>query len=162
MKKKTNFFSRTSASKDHWETPFSFFRQLDALFHFTLDPCATKENAKCVKYYTKEQNGLLQNWANERVFVNPPFNENTKWIEKAYLEGQKENTLVVMIIPSRTDTAIWHKYVMKAKEIWLCKGRVNFLIHGQKGKSGSTFPLAVIVFQKTTKNTPILKSYYWK
>lgn len=162
MSNKSNYFSRTPQSKDNWETPPSFFRSLNSIFHFTLDACATKENTKCNKYYTKEQNGLLQNWANERVFVNPPFKEKQVWIKKAYIEAQKDNTIVVMILPPRTDTKIWHEYVMKAKEIWLCVGRINFLFNGEKIKNSSTFPLTVIIFEKNEQNVPKLKSFYWK
>jgi phage N-6-adenine-methyltransferase len=60
------------------------FDQLDAEFHFNLDPCATKENAKCKKFYTKEDNGLEKNWEG-RVFMNPPYGrEIGGWMKKAY------------------------------------------------------------------------------
>jgi site-specific DNA-methyltransferase (adenine-specific) len=45
-----------------WATPQNLFDELNAEFGFTLDVCATDENAKCADYFTKEQNGLLQNW----------------------------------------------------------------------------------------------------
>lgn len=52
----------TSSNTDEWATPQSLFDKLNAAFHFTLDPCATPENAKCAKFYTKEQDGLKQDW----------------------------------------------------------------------------------------------------
>ena len=68
-----------------YETPLDLFKKLDNEFHFTLDPCATDENAKCMKYFTKEQNGLLQNWTGETVFCNPPYGRSmAKWIKKCY------------------------------------------------------------------------------
>ena len=55
---KTLFSSKTG----EWATPQEFFNKLDWRFgKFTLDPCATKENAKCNKYYTMEDDGLKQN-----------------------------------------------------------------------------------------------------
>jgi len=51
-----------SSSTDNWATPQSLFAELDKTFHFTLDVCASKENAKCTKFYTKEQDGLKQDW----------------------------------------------------------------------------------------------------
>lgn len=51
-----------SSNTDQWATPQDFFDKLNAEFHFTLDPCASPENAKCQKYYTKEQDGLIQDW----------------------------------------------------------------------------------------------------
>jgi len=51
-----------SSKTDLWETPQSFYDELDKEFQFTLDPCATPENAKCEMFFTKEMNGLTQNW----------------------------------------------------------------------------------------------------
>lgn len=56
-----------------WSTPQDFFDRLNAEFHFTLDPCSTDQNAKCAKHYTKEQDGLSQDWGHETVFCNPPY-----------------------------------------------------------------------------------------
>lgn len=49
-----------SSKTDLWETPQDLFDKLNNEFHFTLDVCATPENAKCDSFYTKEQDGLSQ------------------------------------------------------------------------------------------------------
>ena len=51
-----------SSASCEWATPPEFFKALDAEFHFTLDVCATVENAKCRNYFTAEQDGLAQSW----------------------------------------------------------------------------------------------------
>lgn len=51
-----------SSATDEWETPQTLFDELDAEFHFDLDPCANDENHKCRTYYTAEQDGLAKNW----------------------------------------------------------------------------------------------------
>ena len=51
-----------SSTTDLWATPQVFFDQLNAEFHFTLDPCANDDNHKCAKYYTEQQDGLAQDW----------------------------------------------------------------------------------------------------
>lgn len=51
-----------SSAKEDWETPKDLFDMLDQEFHFTLDPCASNENAKCRKYFTKQENGLSKDW----------------------------------------------------------------------------------------------------
>ena len=51
-----------TSNTDEWATPQAVFDELNSEFHFTLDPCATPDNAKCPNYYTKDANGLLQNW----------------------------------------------------------------------------------------------------
>ena len=54
-----------------------------------------------------------------RVFCNPPYGRViSKWVKKCYEESKKANTLVVMLIPARTDTSYFHDYIYhKAKEI---------------------------------------------
>lgn len=51
-----------SSKEEVWATPQDFFDHLDEEFNFTLDPCALPENAKCAKFYTPEDDGLMQDW----------------------------------------------------------------------------------------------------
>lgn len=134
-----------SSKTDDWATPQSFFNRLDNEFNFTLDPCANELNAKCPKFFTKDDDGLIQSWAGERVFMNPPYGRVIgDWVRKAYEEAQNDNTVVVALIPARTDTKYWHEYVMKAKEIRLVKGRLKF----GDGRNSAPFPSAVVIFEK--------------
>ena len=114
---KTMFSSKTG----NWSTPQEFFDKLNWRFGpFDLDPCATDDNKKCNNFFTKDQDGLLEDWTGHTVFVNPPYGRGIeKWIEKGYRESHKNHTKVVMLIPSRTDTKYWHKYVMMASELYL-------------------------------------------
>ena len=132
-----------SSKSGEWDTPQDFYDKLDKQFNFTLDPCATSKSAKCKKYYTEEDDGLAQDWKGQTVFVNPPYGRGIGvWLKKGYEESKKHNTVVVMLIPSRTDTKWWHDYVMKAKEVHLVRGRLKF------GTSANVapFPSAVVVF----------------
>lgn len=51
-----------SSNKEDWATPQDFFDRLNEEFHFTLDPSADDLNHKCSRYFTKRENGLLQDW----------------------------------------------------------------------------------------------------
>lgn len=62
-----------SSQKQDWETPQDLFNKLNEEFHFTIDVAANYKNTKCIRYYTEAQNGLCQNWDNERVWCNPPY-----------------------------------------------------------------------------------------
>src|SRR5262245_5080618 len=62
-----------SSKTCEWPTNPETFAKLDAEFGpFTLDPCATAENAKCPTYFTRAEDGLKQTWTG-RVFMNPPY-----------------------------------------------------------------------------------------
>ena len=72
-----------SSNTNEWATPQAFFDELNKEFDFTLDPCATPQNAKCARYFTKEVDGLAQSWRGETVFCNPPYGRDiSKWVEK--------------------------------------------------------------------------------
>ena len=134
-----------SSKTPEWATPQAFFDELNKEFNFTLDPCATKENAKCKKFYTKEDDGLKQNWDNERVFCNPPYGSEIKdWVKKA---SEAKGGVVVMLIPARTDTKYFHEYIYHKSEIRFIKGRLKF--EGlQKGSGSAPFPSMIIIFNK--------------
>ena len=140
-----------SSKSSEWETPQKLYDYLNLEHNFTLDPCATEQNAKCEKYFTSEDDGLNKSWGGERVFVNPPYGRDIKkWVKKAYEEGQKPNTVVVCLIPSRTDTKYWHQYCMKAWKIHFIKGRLKFKNKFNIGGLNSApFPSAVVIFKNT-------------
>ena len=130
-----------SSKTDDWATPQDFFDVWDALYDFELDVCADHENAKCESYFTKERDGLQQEWQGKRCWMNPPYGrEIGKWMEKAYQEAQKGAT-VVCLVPARTDTAWWHDYAMQGS-ITFIRGRLKF----GNSKNSAPFPSAVVVF----------------
>jgi phage N-6-adenine-methyltransferase len=131
------FSSRT----DLWATPQDFFDRLNAEFRFTLDVCATPENAKCTRYFTRADDGLAQSWTGV-CWMNPPYGrEISAWMQKAYTSAQQGAT-VVCLVPARTDTAWWHDYAAKAAEIRFVRGRLKF----GDSQNSAPFPSAVVVF----------------
>jgi len=116
-----------SSKTPEWSTPTAFYDKLVAEFGpFTLDPCATKDNAKAQLYFTKEIDGLRQPWAPHRVFLNPPYGRGIigRWMGKAVCESNI-GAFIVCLVPARTDTAWWHDFAMKGK-IRFIKGRLKF------------------------------------
>ena len=116
----------------HWATPTAFYKELNDEFHFTFDPCPL----------TPTFDGLSVPWG-ERVFMNPPYGRQiSKWIKKAVKEVQ-EGSLVVGLLPSRTDTAWWHDYVLEATEIRFIRGRLYF----GDGVGRAPFPSVVVIWK---------------
>ena len=133
-----------SSANEVWATPQDFFDKLNDEFHFTLDPCALPDNAKCKNFFTPEDDGLSQNWGGQIVFCNPPYGRKIgDWVKKCYEESQKPDTTVVMLIPARTDTAWFHDYVYGKAEIRFIRGRLKF-----GGMTNSApFPSMVVIFR---------------
>ena len=125
-----------------YETPLSLFEPLNAEFSFDIDVCATHENKKVNKCYTKEENGLKQDWVGN-CWCNPPYGrEMIDWIKKAISTKEKGHGKTVMLIPARTNTGWWHDFVMPNAEIRFIRGRPKF----NNGKHGLPQPLAIAIF----------------
>lgn len=74
---------------DEWATPQALYDELDREFHFTLDPCASADNHKCEKWYSRSDDGLSKSWSGETVFCNPPYGrEIQKWVAKCAAENE--------------------------------------------------------------------------
>ena len=140
MKGEHVLFTRKS---DEWSNPDYVFDSLDKEFHFTLDPCATEEIHKCIRYFTIEKNGLEKDWGGEVVFCNPPYSQIKKWVEKGYREGIKDNTIVVMLIPARTDTRWFHNFILHRSEVRFIAGRIKF----GEAKYNAPFPCMVVIWR---------------
>lgn len=129
-----------SSASSEWETPRALFDELDAVYHFTLDPCATPENAKCAKFYTKADDGLAQSWAGERVFMNPPYGrEISKWVQKAATVNAE---LVVGLLPARTDTRWFHEHIAGQAGVRFIRGRLKF----SDAKNSAPFPSMIVLW----------------
>ena len=140
-----------STGKDDWETPATLFDALHREFGFTLDAAASDANHKTPRYYTAEQDGLAQSWEGERVFCNPPYSRKSKgnpgqaaWIKKAYEEAQK-GTLVVLLLPARTDTEAFHEYILPHAQIRFLRGRLHFEENGRP-RDAAPFPSMLVIY----------------
>lgn len=119
------------SERQNWKTPRAFYQELNKEFNFDYDPCPNDESLV----------GFFKPWG-MRNFCNPPYSKIKDWIEKGYHESLN-GKLVVMLIPSRTDTNWWHKYAMQAQEIRFIKGRLKFDDYSQP----APFPSCLVIFK---------------
>lgn len=138
-----------SSRTDEWPTDPAVFAELEAKYGpFDLDPCASPENAKCPRYFTRADDGLRQVWTG-RVFMNPPYGRAIGvWMRKAKESAETTAELVVCLVPARTDTAWWHDYAVRG-EIDFLRGRLRF----GDCSSPAPFPSAVVVFRNAASVT---------
>ena len=138
-----------SHKSDEWSTPQDLFDRLNAEFNFTLDVSASENNHKCERYYTVADNGLEKSWSGERVFCNPPYSAISEWVAKSWRESFNPNTLVVMLIPARTDTRYFHDYILNRSEIRFIRSRLKFVWGGGtlQETSSAPFPSMLVIFR---------------
>lgn len=129
-----------SSKTDMHATPQGFFDYYNSIYNFTLDVCASPENAKCENYFTEVDNGLSRDWVGN-CWMNPPYGrEIIDWMQKAH-ESSLSGATVVCLVPARTDTKWWHEYAMRG-QIEFIRGRLKF----GDAKNSAPFPSAVVIF----------------
>jgi phage N-6-adenine-methyltransferase len=131
-----------TSERQDWRTPPDLFKELDEEFHFTLDACALPHNATLPRYFTPDDDGLRQDWAQERVWCNPPYNNLAAWLAKGH-DSARKGALCVFLIPARTDTKAWHNHAVHAHEIRFLKGRLKF----GNATNSAPFPSAIAIFR---------------
>lgn len=141
MNKELMFSSKT----EMWATPQLFFNECNKEFNFDVDVCAVESNAKCKEYFSPEQDGLQMSWGGyKNVWCNPPYGRGMeKWIEKAYNTNKEFHNTIVMLLPARTDTIAFHKFIYNHAEIRFIKGRLKF----NDGKNPAPFPSMLVIFK---------------
>ena len=138
-------------------TPTDIWERLSKEFDFTIDVCSSEENHLLPRYYTKEQNGLEQDWTDEIVYCHPMFDMFIgKWAEKAYNSKCK----TVMLLPASTHTRYFHKYIYhnpRCEIRFLEKPNKGFRFLADDGseddltKIGYIKPLMVVIFNRHNK-----------
>ena len=137
------------AQRQDWETPFALFDQIERNLierfdqRFVLDVCATKQNAKCRRFYTADS--LSRSWASADGFwwCNPPYGRGIdRWVQKGVTEGGG-----VLLLPARTDTRWFHDWLWTndsptpGVEVRFVRGRVRFV----GSASSAPFPSMVVM-----------------
>ncbi len=150
MTSQTNLFGITEPDLDDSsdrDTPQWLFDQLDREFNFVLDACADDRNHKCEIYFTKEDDGLAQDWyPYKRIWMNPPYDTKqlrgtiSKWMAKAHAEARRR-CVVVCLVPVSTSTPWWNDYAVRGR-IRYIRGRLKF------GGMDATAPFssAIVIF----------------
>ena len=130
-----------SSKTDNWATPQDIYDDLNRKHKFEVDVCANKQNAKCSKYYTEEQDGLKQKWEGT-CWCNPPYGKPIGlWMEKAW-KSSVMGAFVVCLVPARTDPKWWNTWVLKG-EIEYLQGRLKF----GDSKNSAPFASALITYR---------------
>ena len=134
--------------QDDYGTPEELYYDLCNKFKIfpTLDVCATKQNAKCKNFITKEEDSLLFEWT-ETFFMNPPYSKVGQFMKKAYYQHLKHKVEGMILIFAKTDTQFWHSYIEEKAEVHFIKGRIKFLKDGVKTKNSAPYPSCIVIYR---------------
>lgn len=120
-----------SKKSDNWGTP----KFLIDFFKPTFDPCPL--NSK--------KDGLKINW-HGRILLNPPFSKQKDFVIKAISEI-KNCDYLVLLLPARTDTILFHQYLYGKYRIEFLLGRLKF----SNSNNSAPFP-SMLIYLKENKS----------
>ena len=140
-----------TSEKEEWYTPPEIIESVLEVFdgEIDTDPCSNsheKPNVPAKTLFTKEDNGLNQEWFG-RTYMNPPYGDVLpQWIEKVvneYLNGGV--TEAIVLVPNRSDTR-WYRMI---HDYPFCAidGRLKF----SGSKNSATFPSVVFYLGENVK-----------
>jgi phage N-6-adenine-methyltransferase len=147
-----------STGNNDWRTPRAFFDPLRREFNIKVDLAADRTNHLCPIWFgpghrSKYRRNTLALTADRThpyqwAWCNPPY---SRALQKEFVKVCAERGRVVMLLPARTDTATFHRYIWDAKrqrarrnvEVRFVKGRIKFV----GAKDPAPFPSMVVIFR---------------
>ena len=114
-----------------WDTPDYVWEPIaDAVGGFDLGPAsgAEGEQQKADTLYTKEDDGLAQEWFGD-VWINPPYGRqfNSEWGQKVWNEHKSCNTdSITALVPASTSTNWWQNNYANADLFCFIDHRLKF------------------------------------
>lgn len=167
-----------SSENPAWATPDDLYEVNDKEFNFDIDVAATKENAKCKKFISPEQNIFETEWTGT-AWMNPPYNkpENVckercvkkgctkrgyhisefvpgqiNFVARAKWMAQEGKATTVCLLPARTDTSIFHGMIWDKE---LNEAQFNVEVRFLEGRvtfkdapAPAPFPSMIVIFKK--------------
>ena len=141
--------SKKTGGSDEWGTPQRIFDKLNEEFSFSLDACASEWNAKCPRYYTEDDDGLMLPWETW-TWCNPPYSNIVDWYAKAAREATLGNSSVILTF-ARTDTKAFHEYAARASAMVFLRGRIKFIDPATREPGNAAPAPSVLVFFDANK-----------
>jgi phage N-6-adenine-methyltransferase len=136
-----------SSKTDNHATPRDLAARYVEEFRIETDVCASEDNAVVTRFFSREQDGLAQEWKGV-CWMNPPYGrEIGHWIKKA-ADSADAGATVICLLPARTDTKWWHEFVQpvldgeRAGEVRFIRGRLKF----GNAENSAPFPSVVVIF----------------
>ncbi|MHB1565139.1 MAG: DNA N-6-adenine-methyltransferase [Acidiferrobacter sp.] len=149
--KRRSYAACLSSRDQTWQTPPDLLAHILSAAHreaFDLDPCSPRTDGPvpATLRWTETDDSLARPWQG-LVFVNPPYSRALpRWVAKCAQEAV-DGTVVIGLVPSRTDTRWWHSHVAGQADVIALKGRLKF----GNGSGSAPFPSALVVW-----NDPLL------
>jgi ParB family chromosome partitioning protein len=175
MKKPTQLEGYHTMSTNEWYTRPQYIEAARAVMgSIELDPAscaAANQIVKAERYYTKEQNGILQPWRARSLWLNPPYGRSAKmqghhlstiklFVDKCLETYQRGDVEQAIILATTEVNAKWF-YPLWQYPICIPDHRVNFIVpEQQKNKYSQMFGTCFVYLgQNETKFNEVFSRF---
>ncbi|CAN5277416.1 hypothetical protein BH10PSE14_BH10PSE14_18760 [soil metagenome] len=133
---------------DNRFTSPTFIKAIEQSFgRIGFDPCWHRASAVRPLAYLdvrRGDDGLRDDWSGNVAFVNPPWSNQKRWIERAHDQWLCGNVVTaICLVPAKTDTRLFHHVLSKDADVYFIEGRPHFF--RENGKSEATMVSAMVV-----------------
>lgn len=155
-----------------WQTPKHAFKWINGFIReryesrFGIDVAASEKNAKCERFFTKEQDALKQSWEctvkTEWAFCNPPYDDIDVFLRKAWTQSC-HGVGCVVLIPAFDGTLRWTVWIEnKADFVINIGGRLRFgdPDTGEENDQAK-FASAFIVYEPKSYSDTFVRTTKW-
>lgn len=138
---------------DEWETPSRLFDEINDVFNFEIDVCASARNSKCPLYFDMHKNALTREWKFKSWWMNPPSGRCIKnWLDYAITQHYKHDVNItgVALLSVKTDTHWFKEYVWdKAAYVIFLYKRIKYMNpYNDKTNCINSNPSCLVVYSK--------------
>ena len=122
-----------NSGENEWYTPSEYIESARAVMGgIDLDPASSEianRTVKAAKYYTKEDDGLKQEWTG-KVWMNPPYaqpliRQFSEAVSERYRSGKIDEAIV--LVNNATETGWFQTMVKESSAICFPRTRIRFL-----------------------------------
>lgn len=129
---------------EHYTPPEVLALVIKCLGSIHLDPCSNSHadpNVPAKEHYTIADDGLIQDWVAQTVFMNPPFSKNSIWIDKLIKEYRLGNIKEAIALVKADTSTRWFQPLWDYP-ICFCNRRLRFVGNG----NSALFASALVYF----------------
>jgi len=149
---------KPATSKQDYQTDPAFIRAVVKRWGpLDFDLAAHAQNTQCPRYYSREQNSLVQDWGSldGNLWLNPEFSDIDPWAAKCARTALRPGARILFLTPAAVSTNWFAEHVFGHARVFAVRPRLTFVGHT------TGFPKDMILSVFGVRETPAFCCWRW-
>lgn len=121
----------TSQKTQEWYTPAHVTNWVHAIMgNIELDPAsceAANLRVRAERFYSLEDNGYKQKWFADTLFLNPPYDDVQRWVDKLEFNYAEGRTKQAILLINSAPGYHWYERLWRAHTVCCLRERIHFI-----------------------------------